>query len=408
MLKSVFGSSPSRGSLDDNASNKEEKYGMNTVNVSFLPSDDGQGKKAYPLLVTPRWEASQAFLMSWCKVNKPWIDKMMTKYGAVLFRGFEINTAIEMQEVILSYRPSLTDVYRGTSPRGLVGGSKYMFSAADAPVHYPIAQHLEMSFLPSTPIQLFFGCLKAPKTIGGETAVADFRGVARDLNPELRQKLVDKGIQYVRTNHKYGSYFTFDVSDMVGWTDIFVTNDKKEVERICEKEGTPVEWKGDTFVSTTKAQPFQLHPITKELTWSNHIQVFHWTTFPAEVWFAFKRCKDIRLFFLFLFVYAFHMMKYGVLGHQMALTTQFGDGEPITPDDAAEIRRAIHKNMVFNRWAKGDILFLDNLSTSHGRQPTFDKGRTVVVAMGDYVEKPNDKITVEFVDNLTSASSNSR
>ena len=33
--------------------------------------------------------------------------------------------------------------------------------AAEVPVNYPIAQHLEMSFLPAPPRQLFFGCLKA-------------------------------------------------------------------------------------------------------------------------------------------------------------------------------------------------------------------------------------------------------
>jgi alpha-ketoglutarate-dependent taurine dioxygenase len=53
------------------------------------------------------------------------------------------------------------------------------------------------------------------------------------------------------------------------------------------------------------------------------------------------------------------------------------------------IRRAIHKNMVLNRWEKGDIVMIDNLSTSHGRQPTYDSGRRIVVAWSDVVEKDN-------------------
>eukprot|EP00978_Attheya_sp_CCMP212_P034209 scaffold142325_cov31-Attheya_sp.AAC.1 len=108
--------------------------------------------------------------------------------------------------------------------------------------------------------------MKAPTSSGGETSLCDFRQVYRDLDPQLRQKLFDKGIRYTRTQKKVGSYFTFDVSDMVGWPEIYDTSDKEEVEKLCAKEGTPVQWAGpnkDTFVSITQSQPFQIHPITK-------------------------------------------------------------------------------------------------------------------------------------------------
>jgi hypothetical protein len=71
----------------------------------------------------------------------------------------------------------------------------------------------------------------------------------------------------------------------------------------------------------------------------------------------------------------------------MALNTTFGDGTPITLKEMNEVRAAIHKNMVFSRWRKGDILCIDNFSTSHGRQPTYDRGRKVIVAWS----QPHDK-----------------
>jgi hypothetical protein len=46
--------------------------------------------------------------------------------------------------------------------------------------------------------------------------------------------------------------------------------------------------------------------------------------------------------------------------------------------------------MVFSRWRKGDILCIDNFSTSHGRQPTYDKGRKVIVAWSH----PHNKTTL--------------
>jgi hypothetical protein len=45
--------------------------------------------------------------------------------------------------------------------------------------------------------------------------------------------------------------------------------------------------------------------------------------------------------------------------------------------------------MVFNRWKKGDILFIDNFSVSHGRQPTYDTGRKVVVGWDHPLKKLN-------------------
>jgi Taurine catabolism dioxygenase TauD, TfdA family len=118
-------------------------------------------------------------------------------------------------------------------------------------------------------------------------------------------------------------------------------------------------------------------------------QVFHWTTFPAELFFAFKRTRDWRLFFHFLFVTIFSIIVYGVLGRKMALHTEFGDGTPITASEMNIVRKAIHRNMVFSRWEKGDILFIDNFAVSHGRQPTYDKSRKIAVAWSDPVRKTN-------------------
>ena len=187
-------------------------------------------------------------------------------YGAVLIRGFQISSSSEFERPVLSFQPGLSNCYRGTSPRKLEDGTTYVFSAADVPSNFPIAQHLEMSFLPSPPRALYFSCMKAPTSSGGETALCDFTKVYKELSPELRQKFLDKTVMYTRTHKKIpnsNSLFNFDVADMKGWPDLFGTDDKQEVERICKEEGVDVQWKGDTFVSVIKSEAFQLHPITQ-------------------------------------------------------------------------------------------------------------------------------------------------
>jgi hypothetical protein len=374
-------------------------FGLDQVNVSFLNS-----AKTLPLIVSPRWEDSLNFLCTWLQHNRAWVEEQILHFGAVLIRGFQVDSAPDFERATLALQPNLCDAYRGTSPRSLKLGTKYAFSAADVPVNYPIAQHCEMSFLKAPPRELYFGCLKESKSLGGETALCDFRRVYQDLSEELRTKFATKKIKYTRKHLKVGETWTYDVGAMLGWPRLFDTSDPKQVEAICREEESPdVQWIGpdhDTFLQEWIDDPFQRHPITNELAWFNHSQVFHWTTFPAELWFAFRRMHNIRLFLHFVLVSIFNIIKYGIFGYKMALNTSFGDGSPITFREMNEIRKAIHKNMVFSRWKKGDILAIDNFSTSHGRQPTYDKGRSVAVAWSQPLDKT--KIVAPLAANAVS------
>ena len=72
-----------------------------------------------------------------------------------------------------------------TSPRDAVKPGGYVFSASELPGFYPIPAHNEMSFTAHPPRRIFFACTIAPEKFG-ETPLVDFRGVWRDLDPELR------------------------------------------------------------------------------------------------------------------------------------------------------------------------------------------------------------------------------
>ncbi len=368
-----------------------QKYELDKVNISFLQSDT----KSLPLIISPRFDDSLEFICKWLKENRQWVEDQMLFHGAVLIRGFKIESAADFEKAKLAVQPNLCDRYRGTSPRTHMEDTKYSFSAADVPVNYPIAQHLEMSFLKKPPSQIFFGCMQESSSIGGETSLCDFRKVYQDISPELRDKLTSKNIKYTRKNLRVGEKYTFDVGAMKSWVELFGTSDQNEVESICREEEAPgVQWVGpkkDIFLQEWIDKPFQLHPETGEHVWFNHSQVFHWSTFPAELWFAFRRTirqstqvidilVSLQLLIHFLLVSIFSVIKYGLFGYKMSLDTTFGDGSPITFKEMNEIRSVIHKHMVMYRWRKGDILCIDNFSTSHGRQPCYDRSRKVIVS----------------------------
>ena len=114
-----------------------ESYGLDSVNVSFLDKT-----RTAPLIVSPRWDDTLEFITAWLDMNRKWVEDQMLCHGAVLIRGFQINSAPDFEQATLALQPNLSDTYRGTSPRSLQKGTKYSFSSADAPVSYPIAQHL--------------------------------------------------------------------------------------------------------------------------------------------------------------------------------------------------------------------------------------------------------------------------
>ena len=319
---------------------------VDNVTTSFLDE-----KNKLPLIISPRLDDSLEFLCHWLVANRSWVEEQILNYGAVLIRGFQVNDAPEFERAIKSLQPNLNDSYRGTSPRSVFAGTKYCFSAADAPVNYPIAQHCEMSFLRSPPKQLYFGCLQESKSGGGETALCDFRAVVKQLDGSLRNKFATKKLQYRRRHYNEGERWSTDVGSMLSWRQMFGTSDKRKVEELCRGEGAPQpQWIGqqnDTFYQEWKDEPFVRHPVTNETVWFNHLQVFHWSTFPCELWYAFCRLHDIRFLLRSIFFWIIAIIKYVLLGHRMALDMRFGDGTDISVAEANQVRKVIHNNMIF-------------------------------------------------------------
>ena len=288
-------------------------------------------------------------------------------HGAVLFRGFSIDTPEQFEAAARSIDPELKNDYLGTSPRDAL--TEYVFSASELPPWYPIPQHCEMSFLPQPPRKLFFCCLTAPQGPGGETPVADFRGVYRDLDPAVREKFERLGVRNVR-NYE-GTARSWDPWKLKRWDEMFHTTDRARVEQICALHALVPEWRENGKLRLTNVQPaVRVH--RGEKVWFNHAQVFHPSAAPGEY-----RRIAARL-----------GLKFRVLGataqamlfaqRERGMDCTFGDGSPISAAEMERVRDAIWKNLVTFRWQKGDVLAIDNFAVSHGRMP-YSGARRVAV-----------------------------
>jgi hypothetical protein len=329
-----------------------------------------------PLVINPDTDISLSNLLNWIENNRSSIEQNILIYGAVLFRGFDIKTPLDFENVAKAIDADLKNDYMGTSPRDKK--TDYVFSASELPAHYPIMQHCEMSFLPSAPRRLFFYCHTAPP-FGGETPTCDFRKVYQDLKPEVRKAFEEKGVQHIRNyaspNHKSRSGF-----QLKSWHDMFHTDDKKLVESKCKEHDIICEWKEhDGLRMINKSAAFKKHPISGEMVWFNHTQVFHIDAAEIEYKYIHKRQKRWDTFKTSLFLDLMTWYKKKTTNpFDQSMHVTFGDGSEIPKAYVEHILEVIWKNLSINTWQKGDIICIDNFSTSHGRLPYYGDREVMV------------------------------
>ncbi|EKR18896.1 taurine catabolism dioxygenase, TauD/TfdA family [Leptospira interrogans serovar Grippotyphosa str. UI 12769] len=340
-------------------------------------------KNPLPVVYQPNstTQKSKQTLIQWIKTNKRALTDDLKQYGAILFRGFEIISPQDFEEVILNIDSNLKNNYLGTSPRNQV--TKYIFTATELPSAYPIMQHAEMSFLDSPPKKLFFYCGKAPGKFG-ETPITDLRKVLKEIPTHIREKFEKEKIRYSRVYNGPSNQSRFQFWKTKRWDEMFQTKDKNEVEKTSKKQNFKVEWFGKDdlrLVNTTLA--IRKHPESNTLAWHNHSQVFHIDAARKEYWKIFVRQKTIRGFLVAVTLEILTFIK-KITTKKEYLDTHctYGGGQEISGTELKQIQNVFWNNISLFSWQNGDILVIDNYSVSHGRHP-FTGPREIFVAWAD-------------------------
>jgi alpha-ketoglutarate-dependent taurine dioxygenase len=336
---------------------------LSEVKTQFIGTYD------QPLVVMPESNASLERLLELIQSNHADLSQSLYKHGAVLFRGFEVGSAKDFERVAQTMDPDLKNDYLGTSPRDKVGGTDFVFTASELPNFYPIMQHCEMSFLPHPPKKLFFYCHTAPN-YGGETPICDFRKVYADLNPEIRAEFERKGVMTVRNYAGPGSKSKFNLFELKSWEQMFLTSDKALVSKKCKDNGIEYKWlDGDRLQLITRTPAMLNHPVTGSKAWFNHTQVFHLEASVYEYFHINKHQKRWKSVFFNYFSKLLVYLKKSKNPMDQSMHVLFGDGSEIPSSYVQHLEEVIWKNMAIYPWQKGDVIVLDNFSTSHGRLP---------------------------------------
>jgi amino acid adenylation domain-containing protein len=312
-----------------------------------------QPEQTLPLVIKPL--ADDIELVDWAKSSCKFIETKLLEHGAILFRGFRVNSVTDFEQFAQAICPSLFAEY-GDLPREEMGGKVY--GSTPYPAEKAILFHNESSHLHSCPMKIWFFCVQ-PAEARGETPIVDCRKIYQLLEPELIEQFTQKQLMYVR-NYIPG----IDVS----WQDFFHTKDKTVVEDYCRKHKIDFEWKNSDVLQTRELRPaVAKHPKTGEMVFFNQLQLHHISCMEPEIGESL-----LSLFGL----------------DNLPRHVSYGDRTPI-PDSVIDKISAIYEQATISfPWEKGDILMLDNMLTAHGRNP-YIGSRKIVVALGEMVSQEN-------------------
>jgi SAM-dependent methyltransferase/alpha-ketoglutarate-dependent taurine dioxygenase len=302
--------------------------------------------QSLPLLVEP--DGEDIDLAGWAENNRSFIETHLVKNGALLFRGFGVDSAAQFARVARSICPELLRD-NGEHQRGLEGEGVY------TPVFYPpdkqLLWHNENSFNYEWPSRIWFCCLQPPAR-GGQTPVVDSRRVFAAIDARIRERFITKGVKYVRT---YGTGAGRD------WQTIFQTDSRAEVERRCREALMDYQWLDGDRLRTSCVRPAVLkHPQTGEMSWFNQAQHWHVSCLDEATRAALQS-----------------MFR----ADEMPRQCSYGDGSPIEDSEMAAILEVYKRLEVVFDWQRGDVLLLDNMLTAHGRNQ-YEGERRLLVAMG--------------------------
>ncbi len=355
------------------------------MRLRFLRDDEKtflSTEKELPLVIEPVKEKSLAVLKGLLSESSDWFNQQLDTYGAILFRGFDVEGAEQFQKVLELLNVQLESVYHfGSAHRVRI--TDKVFTSSEAPPEIIIAPHNELNMVPVRPSVLAFFCQVQPD-LYGETPIINTEKLFYNLSPRLQHKIANFPQRFVRyvPNHLLGI--------------VFEGLSQEGITKLLQEQGFDFNWEedGSIYFECSYITLFS-HPKTSRLCfclsvvdslvsreWYRNIRQrysfgkkLYYNWLPANLYKRFqqrlttaatvvdgsqKRTSTLDAYFL----------------------TEDGQSMKMTEAEAKELGKAEWKNAAIFQWKQGDILLLDNLQVAHSRLNTTLK-RKILTAFGN-------------------------
>jgi alpha-ketoglutarate-dependent taurine dioxygenase len=327
-------------------------------------------------------ERSAESLISFSRTNRDAIREARDRYGAVLFRGFDVASPRAFQDVLEAVGVDLDLVFdlEPQARRHLAVGV-FESSASRLP-WLAIMPHTEMAYSARRPSTVAFWCGLAPAT-HGETPLSDFQAVYEALPPAMSRRLESRPMRVIRQLPAGYLRAKYPAASPPGW-------DRDQVEQACRRAGYTVRWRKGGVSAEAILLAVVTHPRTGKRVLNHQFfsgRMRH--VFLAETWRRYPHRPRwmSRLWKLspttWAILNAFDWMR----PPSVAPTPhfEFADGSDWSAQEMRTLARLVWDNSVFFCWRQGDVVLVDNLRVAHARMPC-DGPRTVAAAVGDMID----------------------
>lgn len=322
-----------------------------SVIISKLEEQKQVNGLDFPLLITPNDANStqgESGFLHWVDENKTELHTLLIKHGAVLFRGFPVNSSDMFEQMLDQTDYQNMPYVGGAAPRTQVTASRIV-TANESPATETIPFHHEMAQVPTPPGYIFFYCETA-SIKGGATSILHSGEICQkffDLNPEFAKKVEEQGVRYVRVMPE-----ETDSNSPIGrsWKETFNVHTKDEAEEAMAKAGMEWEWleNGNVKTQTKVLDAIRYDEETQQKVFFNSIVA------------VYSGWDDAR--------------NEG----KKAVTT--ADGDTMDDDVMAALIKQMDESCVNFAWQPGDVLWLNNHAVLHARQP-FEGERKILASI---------------------------
>jgi alpha-ketoglutarate-dependent taurine dioxygenase len=324
-----------------------------SIDVKYGSVDGEQvyHEEVFPLVLeckTPSVSLDDA--TTWVRTYRDKLIEEASQHGAVLFRGFALNTPEDCDAFVAAFGLTNFPYIESLSNAVRVNYTERIFSANEAPADVTIYFHHEMAQTPIYPAKLFFFC-QTPAEEGGETPLCRsdvlFERLAERC-PEFARNCEEKGLRYSNVMPAEN-----DPKSGMGrsWKSTLRAETREEAESRLREIEYDWEWLPDGSLRATT-------PVLPAVRDVGHGRKAFFNQLIA----AFQGWKDER--------------------NDPSKAIRFGDGTPLDRD-AVNIATELAYEMAFDLpWQKGDAVLVDNFVTMHGRR-TFKGTRKVLASLAD-------------------------
>lgn len=313
------------------------------------PQQKNFNGRPFPLILVPKETHIQSFedVLKWIKSDIDKIESLIVNHGALLFRGFPVESPEEFDSFVKSFSYEALPYVGGAAPRKVITGN--VFTANEAPPEQLIPFHHEMAQVPTFPSTLFFFCDIAPPE-GGETPLV--------LSNEIYKAMTKREEKFVEEVEETGVVYNRvlpeddDPTSPIGrgWKSTYQTNDKEEVEKKCKEQGTTFEWlqNGCLRTRTATLPAVRTDERTGQKTWFNSIIA------------AYLGWEDVR--------------------NDRRKAVTFPDGREMPASAMNSLEEVFETLAIAFKWQKGDVVMIDNKLVLHSRK-SFKPPRRILACL---------------------------